>query len=115
MIFMMPWDPAGLSRNDWWAVVDISSPVPFKTPVSLPASTELETDIFDWVNMEREDDGLPALKQNDEIVEVARAYNRDLAARRDSGDGDDGELGDSLKKSGIYYFDISVKQTLSVP
>ncbi len=103
--------------------VDIGSPVPFKTPVSLPASTELEMDIFDLVNMERGDNGLLALKQNDEIAEVVRAYNRDLAARKDSGDGDgncdddddDDVLGDLLKKSGIYYFDISVEQTLSVP
>ncbi|KAB3546175.1 MAG: CAP domain-containing protein [ANME-2 cluster archaeon] len=117
----------GSSRSveeyDWWTVVDIDSPVPFKTPVSLPASTELETAIFDLVNMEREDDGLSALEQNDEIAEVARAYSHDLAARRDSGDDDgnygddedDGELGDLLKKSGIYYFDISIEQTLSVP
>ena len=109
-----------VKEYDWWAVVDIDSPVPFKTPVSLPASTELETDIFDLVNMEREDNGLLALKQNDEIAEVVRAYNRDLAARRDSGDcngnyGDDGELGGLLKKNGIYYFDISIEQTLSVP
>ncbi len=111
------YDVVGSSRSvveyDWWTVVDINSPVPFKTPVSLPASTELETDIFDLVNMEREDDGLSALEQNDEISEVARTYSRDLAARGDPGDGD--ELGDLLKKSGIYYFDISVEQTLSVP
>ncbi len=111
------YDAVGSSRSvveyDWWAVVDIDSPVPFKTPVSLPASTELETDIFDLVNMEREDDGLLALEQNDEISEVARTYSRYLAARGDPGD--DNELGDLLKKSGIYYFDISVEQTLSVP
>jgi len=111
------YDVVGSSRSvveyDWWTVVDIDSPVPFKTPVSLPASTELETDIFDLVNMEREDDGLSALEQNDEISEVARTYSRDFAARGDPGDG--GELGDLLKKSGIYYFDISVEQTLSVP
>jgi hypothetical protein len=112
-----------VEEYDWWTVVDIDSPVPFKTPVSLPASTELETGIFDLVNMEREDDGLSALERNDELAEVARAYSRDLAARRDSGDdngddgndGDDGELGDLLKKSGIYYFDISIEQALSVP
>jgi len=122
------YDAVGSSRSveeyDWWDVVDIGSPVPFKTPVSLPASTELETEIFDRVNNERKDDGLTALKQNEEIAEVARAYSRDLAARRDSDDddggnngddGDDGELGDLLKKSGIYYFDISIEQTLSVP
>jgi hypothetical protein len=121
------YDAVGSSRSveeyDWWTVVDIGSPVPFKTPVSLPASTELETDIFDRVNNEREAGGLSALKQNEEIAEVARAYSRDLAARRDSGDddgnyGDDGdndELGGLLKKSGIYYFDISIEQTLSVP
>jgi len=123
------YDAVGSSRSveeyDWWAVVDIDSPVPFKTPVSLPASTELETDIFDLVNMEREDDGLLALKQNDEVAEVARTYSCDLAARGDSGngdgsgnygdDGDDDELGDLLKKSRIYYFDISIEQTLSVP
>jgi hypothetical protein len=111
------YDAVGSSRSvaeyDWWTVVDIDSPVPFKTPVSLPASTELETDIFDLVNTEREEDGLSALEQNDEISEVARTNSRDLAARGDPGDGD--ELGDLLKKSGIYYFDISVEQTLSVP
>jgi len=118
------YDAVGSSRSvveyDWWTVVDIDSPVPFKTPVSLPASAELETDIFDLVNMEREGDGLLALEQNDEVAEVARAYSRGLAARKGSGndggdDSDDGELGDLLKKSGIYYFDISVEQTLSVP
>ncbi len=120
------YDAVGSSRSveeyDWWALVDIDSPVPFKTPVSLPASTELETDIFDLVNLEREDGGLLALKQNDEIAEVARAYSRDLAARGDSGNGDgsgnygdDGELGDLLKKSGIYYFNITIEQMLSVP
>ncbi|MEA1868863.1 MAG: CAP domain-containing protein [Euryarchaeota archaeon] len=117
------YDAVGSSRSveeyDWWTVVDIGSPVPFKTPVSLPASTEIETDIFNRVNAERMDDGLLALKQNDEIAEVARAYSRDLAARRDSGDNDDNddndELGDLLKKSGISHFDISIEQTLSVP
>jgi len=120
------YDAVGSSRSveeyDWWAVVDIGSPVPFKTPVSLPASTELEIEIFDRVNNERADNGLPALEQNDELAEVARVYSSDLAARRDSSndvdeDNDDGddELGDLLKKSGIYYFDISIEQTLSVP
>ncbi|HDN65019.1 MAG TPA: hypothetical protein ENF23_01790 [Methanosarcinales archaeon] len=124
------YDAVSASRSveeyDWWTVADIGSPVPFKTPVSLPASTKLEADIFNLVNNGREDDGLLALKQNDEIAEVARAYSRDLAARKnscdddegtdDSNDGDDDdELGDLLKKSGVYYFDISVKQTLSVP
>ena len=118
-----------VEEYDWWAVMDIGSPVPFKTPVSLPVSPELETDIFDLVNMAREDDGLPALKQNDALAEVARAYSRDLATHRDSGDdgeervGDEevdtgdaaDELGDLLKKSGICYFDSSVEQTLSVP
>ena len=109
-----------VEEYDWWDVVGIGSPVPFKTPVSLPASTELEMDIFDRVNNERVDDGLLALKQNDEIAEVVRAYSCDLAARKGSGDydgnyGDDGELGGLLKKSGIYYFDISIEQTLSVP
>ncbi|MEA1966430.1 MAG: CAP domain-containing protein [Euryarchaeota archaeon] len=111
------YDAVGSSRSvveyDWWTVVDIDSPVPFKTPVSLPASTELETDIFDLVNTEREEDGLSALEQKDEISEVARTYSRDLAARGDPGDSD--ELGDLLKKSGIYYFNISVEQTFSVP
>jgi hypothetical protein len=125
------YDAVSASRSveeyDWWTVVDIGSPVPFKTPVSLPVSTKLETDIFDLVNMEREDDELLALKQNDEIAEVARAYSRDLAARKGSGgdnggndgtaddDDNDDELGDLLKKSGISYFDISIEQTLSVP
>ncbi|MEA1893881.1 MAG: hypothetical protein U9N36_01515 [Euryarchaeota archaeon] len=116
-----------VDEYDWWTVVDIGSPVPFKIPVSLPASTKLEADIFDLVNSEREDDGLLALKRNGEIAEVARAYSLDLAARKHSGDDnegtdgsnddddDDDELGGLLEKSGIYYFDISVEQTLSVP
>nr|QNO50475.1 hypothetical protein EGLMOMJH_00014 [Methanosarcinales archaeon ANME-2c ERB4] len=106
-----------VEEYDWWTVVDIGSPVPFKTPISLPAPTELEMVIFDRVNNERGDKGLPALKQNDEIAEVARTYSRDLAARRNSGNDDDdaGELDDLLKKSGIYYFNISVGQMLSFP
>ena len=111
------YDAVSSSRSvgeyDWWEVVDIDSPVPFKTPVSLPASTKLETDLFDLVNVERGDAGLLALKQNDEIAEVARAYSRDLAARKSSGDDD--ELGGLLKKSGVYYFDIFIEQALSVP
>ncbi len=121
------YDAVSSSRSveeyDWWAVVDIDSPVPFKTPVSLPASTKMETDIFDLVNMEREDAGLLALKHNDEIAEVARAYSRDLAARKGSGydggndgtDDDNNELGELLKKSEVHYFDIYIEQTLSVP
>ncbi|KAF5415448.1 MAG: hypothetical protein C5S48_05920 [Candidatus Methanogaster sp.] len=119
------YDAVSASRSveeyDWWTVMDIDSPAPFKTPVSLPDSTEMETDIFDLVNLERAGDGRVSLKQNDEITEVARAYSHDLAARRDFGDNNDGtddggnELDDLLKKSRIYYFDISIKQTLSVP
>ena len=106
-----------VGEYDWWTVVDIGSSVPFKTPVPLPASTELEMVIFDRVNNERAADGLPALKQNDEIAKVARTYSRDLAARMDSGNDDDNadELVDLLKKSGIYYFDVCTGRMLSVP
>ncbi len=106
-----------VEEYDWWNVVDIGSPVPFKTPISLPASTDLEIVIFDRVNNAREADGLPALKHNDEIAEVARMYSRDLAAREDSGDydDDDAELDDLLNKGGIYYFNIYAGRMLSVP
>ena len=118
------YDAVGSSRSvaeyDWWTVVNISSPVPFKTPVSLPAMAEMETELFDMVNAEREDNGLLTLEPNDEITEVARAYSRDMAGRGDSGDDDsdnynDDLLGDLLRESEIYYFDIYVGQVFSVP
>ena len=98
---------------DWWTVVEISSPMPFPTPIRLPPISGLESDLFDLANQEREKDGLFALKWNDEIAGAARAHSNDLA----SAGGDDMKHApaDILNANDIYYFDITVSRTLSMP
>ncbi len=98
---------------DWWTVVEISSPLPFPTPIRLPPVSWLESDLFDLANLEREKDGFSALKWNDEIAGAARAHSNDLA----SAGGDDMKHApaDILRDNDIHYFDITVSRTLSMP
>lgn len=102
-----------VDEYDWWTVIDIDSPVQFPTPVRLPPASEIETDIFDLVNRERENNGLEAMEWNDEIADIARAHSRDPASYEHTDESDESE--NILSKNGIYYFDIFVKRTLSLP
>ncbi|MEA1906436.1 MAG: CAP domain-containing protein [Euryarchaeota archaeon] len=98
---------------DWWTVVEIVSPLPFPTPIRLPRVSRLESDLFDLANSEREKDGFSALKWNSEIAGAARAHSKGLA----SAGGDDLKHApaDILRDNDIYYFDITVSRTLSMP
>ena len=101
------------SEYDWWTVVEIGSPLPFPTPIRLPRASWLESDLFDLMNKEREKNGFSALEWNGEIAGAARAHSKDLA----SAGGDDLKHApaDILKDNDIYYFDITVSRTFSMP
>ena len=121
---------------DWWTVVAIESnatgsstgsstgspislptgsPMPFPTPIRLPPVSELESDIFDLVNREREKSGLTQLKSNEEIAGIARLRSCELIGGMSASIDDDSKPADLLRAHGVYYFDISVEETLALP
>ena len=102
-----------VDEYDWWEVVEIDSPLPFPTPVRLPPVSGLESDLFDLVNQERENDGFEALKWNEEIADAARAQSQGLAGS--GGDGIKRTPGEILRDNDLYYFDIAACRTLSMP
>lgn len=71
----------------------------------IPPPEELESALFEAVNRERVSHGLPALRENPALVELARAQSEDMARlgllAHLSGTGD--TLTERLRKAGMYF------------